>query len=63
MGIVGEANFSSIVFGNNTTSVDIFNIDNASFATQPESVPEPSSIIAVAMLGSGLLLIKRGKKN
>ncbi len=65
LGIVGEANFSSIVFGNNTTSADVFQIDNASFATQStsESVPEPSSIIAVAMLGSGLLLTKRGKKN
>ena len=66
LGIVGEANFGSIVFGNNsTTTAEIFNIDNASFATQStsESVPEPSSIIAVAMLGSGLLLTKRGKKN
>ncbi|MGB5594961.1 MAG: PEP-CTERM sorting domain-containing protein, partial [Crocosphaera sp.] len=63
LGIVGMANFSSIVFGNNTNSVDAFDIDNASFATPAESVPEPSSILALGMLGSSLLLTKRGKKN
>jgi len=34
LGIIGTAEFSSVIFANNTTDVDSFSIDNASFATK-----------------------------
>lgn len=58
LGIVGTAEFSSVVFSNNTTTVDSFEIDNASFATK---VPEPNMVTAFAILGGSLLLIKKAK--
>jgi hypothetical protein len=62
LGIVGMAEFSSVVFSNNTTTVDGFSIDNASFATK-HTVPESSAVVALAMFGGGLLLIKKGKRS
>ncbi|WP_430015017.1 PEP-CTERM sorting domain-containing protein [Microcystis protocystis FBCC-A270] len=58
LGIVGTAEFSSVVFSNNTTTVDGFEIDNASFATK---VPEPNAVVAFAILGGSLFLIKKAK--
>ena len=58
LGIVGTAEFSSVVFSNNTTTVDSFSIDNASFATK---VPEPNAVVAFAILGGSLFLIKKAK--
>ena len=58
LGIVGTAEFSSVVFSNNTINVDAFSIDNASFATK---VPEPNAVVAFAILGGSLLLIKKAK--
>ncbi|CCI18249.1 conserved membrane hypothetical protein [Microcystis aeruginosa PCC 9807] len=58
LGIVGMAEFSSVVFSNNTTTVDSFHIDNASFATK---VPEPNAVVAFAILGGSLFLIKKAK--
>ncbi len=60
LGIVGTAEFSSVVFSNNTTTVDSFRIDNASFATK---VPEPNTVAAFAILGGSLLLIKKTKSS
>jgi hypothetical protein len=62
LGIVGMAEFSSVVFSNNTTDVDSFRVDNASFATK-HTVPESSAVVALAMFGGGLLLIKKGKRS
>jgi len=58
LGIIGTAEFSSVIFANNTTAVDSFSIDNASFATK---VPEPNAVVAFAILGGSLLLIKKAK--
>lgn len=64
LGIVGEATFSSIVFGNNAITDNIFNIDNASFGVQAESqsTPEPSAVIALGLFGLGLGISKRVKR-
>jgi hypothetical protein len=59
LGIIGNANFSSIVFGNNTTSLDTFHIDSASFASVasvPVAVPEPGMITGLVFLGGGLVV-------
>jgi hypothetical protein len=40
LGVVGNANFDSIIFSNNITTVDGFFVDNASFV-----VPEPFTIL------------------
>jgi hypothetical protein len=61
LGIVGTAEFDSVVFGNNLEIVDGFSIDNASFATK--HVPEPSAVVALALVGGSLLLNKRIKRN
>jgi len=58
LGIIGTAEFSSVIFANNTTAVDSFSIDNASFATK---VPEPNAVVAFAILGGSLFLIKKAK--
>lgn len=58
LGIIGTAEFSSVIFANNTTGVDSFSVDNASFATK---VPEPNAVVAFAILGGSLLLIKKAK--
>ncbi|MFM7475313.1 MAG: PEP-CTERM sorting domain-containing protein, partial [Microcystis aeruginosa] len=58
LGIIGTAEFSSVIFANNTTGVDSFSIDNASFATK---VPEPNAVVAFAILGGSLFLIKKAK--
>ncbi|MBD2290320.1 PEP-CTERM sorting domain-containing protein [Microcystis wesenbergii FACHB-1317] len=58
LGIIGTAEFSSVIFANNTTDVDSFSIDNASFATK---VPEPNAVVAFAILGGSLFLIKKAK--
>ncbi len=58
LGIIGTAEFSSVIFANNTTDVDSFSIDNASFATK---VSEPNMVTAFAILGGSLLLIKKAK--
>ncbi len=58
LGIIGNANFSSIVFGNNTT-LDVFDIDSASFASVasvPVAVPEPGMITGLVFLGGGLVV-------
>lgn len=55
LGVVGMANFSSVVFGNNLDVVDSFSIDNASFATNNQ-IPEPSTVSLVLMGWLGLLL-------
>jgi len=57
LGIIGTAEFSSVIFANNTTDVDSFSIDNASFATK---VPEPNAVVAFAILGGSLFLIRVG---
>ncbi|GCA78186.1 PEP-CTERM sorting domain-containing protein [Microcystis aeruginosa] len=59
LGIIGNANFSSIVFGNNTTFFDSFQIDSASFASVasvPVAVPEPGMITGLVFLGGGLVV-------
>jgi hypothetical protein len=61
LGVVGMAEFDSVVFGNNTTTVDGFSVDNASFATK--HVPEPSAVVALAMVGGSFLLTKKGKRS
>lgn len=58
LGIVGTAKFDSIYFGNDLDIVDGFSIDNASIA----STPEPSAVVAIALVGGGLLLSKRMKR-
>jgi hypothetical protein len=61
LGIVGMAEFSSVVFSNDTTTVDGFSIDNASLATK-HTVPEPSAIMALAVVGGSFWLTKKGKR-
>ncbi|GEA27622.1 hypothetical protein MiAbW_02189 [Microcystis aeruginosa NIES-4325] len=59
LGIIGNANFSSIVFGNNITTTDTFFIDSASFASVasvPVAVPEPGMITGLVFLGGGLVV-------
>jgi hypothetical protein len=59
LGIIGNANFSSIVFGNNITFLDTFQIDSASFASVasvPVAVPEPGMITGLVFLGGGLVV-------
>lgn len=59
LGIIGNANFSSIVFGNNTTTTDTFFIGSASFASVasvPVAVPEPGMITGLVFLGGGLVV-------
>jgi hypothetical protein len=58
LGIIGMAPFSSVVFGNNSTDVDAFSVDNASFASAV-SVPEPTTIV---LLLAGSLGVLRGKR-
>ena len=65
LGIIGNANFSSIVFGNNTTDVDSFRIDSASFASVasvPVAVPEPGMITGLVLLGGGLVVRRLAKR-
>jgi hypothetical protein len=65
LGIIGNANFSSIVFGNNTTSLDTFQIDSASFASVasvPVAVPEPGMITGLVFLGGGLVVRRLAKR-
>lgn len=64
-GVIGDIDFASIVFGNGGSSVDAFGIDNASFAVTPSqppsSVPEPSTVMALAVMVGGLFLSRQGK--
>jgi hypothetical protein len=60
LGLVGLAQFNSVVFGNNSTTVDAFSIDNASFATQGQ-VPEPGTVFLILAGWLGLLSTKRLK--
>ncbi|HAX77471.1 MAG TPA: PEP-CTERM sorting domain-containing protein [Cyanobacteria bacterium UBA11372] len=64
-GVIGNIDFGSIVFGNAGSSVDGFDIDNASFAVTPSqppsSVPEPSTVMALAVMAGGLFLSRQGK--
>ncbi|GET40734.1 hypothetical protein MiSe_55450 [Microseira wollei NIES-4236] len=64
-GVIGNIDFGSIVFGNGGSSVDAFDIDNASFAVTPSqppsSVPEPSTVMALAVMAGGLFLSRQGK--
>ncbi|MFM7394031.1 MAG: hypothetical protein ACKO22_06635 [Cyanobium sp.] len=61
LGVVGMADFSSIFFSNNTTVVDAFSIDNASFASRSiPAVPGPLPLLgAAAAFGWGRRLRKR----
>jgi hypothetical protein len=63
LGVVGQASFNSIVFGNNTTTVDSFSIDNASFASgnPTTDIPESNAVVALALVGGSLLLSKKRK--
>jgi hypothetical protein len=58
LGIVGTAKFDSVYFGNDLTTVDGFSIDNASIA----STPEPSAVVAIALVGGSLFWSKRMKQ-
>ncbi|CAO5040648.1 PEP-CTERM sorting domain-containing protein [Microcystis aeruginosa] len=65
LGIIGNANFSSIVFGNNTTNADSFEIAIASFASVasvPVAVPEPGMITGLVFLGGGLVVRRLAKR-
>jgi hypothetical protein len=64
LGVIGDANFGSIVFGNATNANDNFSIDNASFATvsAPTGVPEPSTVAGLLFSGVGLLVARRGRR-
>jgi hypothetical protein len=65
LGIIGNANFSSIVFGNNTNTDDVFQIDSASFASAasvPVAVPEPGMITGLVFLGGGLVVRRLAKR-
>ncbi|WP_013325152.1 PEP-CTERM sorting domain-containing protein [Gloeothece verrucosa] len=58
LGVIGTSSFNSVVFGNNSTLVDAFEIDNASFA-----VPEPLTMLGVgAAIGFGGLFRKTKNK-
>lgn len=39
LGVIGSTPFSTVVYGNNTTTVDGFSIDNASFSPVPGPLP------------------------
>ncbi|WP_013325153.1 PEP-CTERM sorting domain-containing protein [Gloeothece verrucosa] len=55
LGVIGTSSFNSVVFSSNSTFVDGFEIDNASFA----SVPEPTTLLGVgAAIGLGGLFRK-----
>jgi len=65
LGIIGNANFRSIVFGTNTNDLDIFQIDSASLASVasvPVAVPEPGMITGLVFLGSGLVVRRLAKR-
>ena len=65
LGIIGNANFRSIVFGTNTNDLDIFQIDSASFASVasvPVAVPEPGMITGLVFLGGGLVVRRLAKR-
>jgi hypothetical protein len=62
LGIIGNANFSSIIFGNNTIQVDFFSIRNAYFASVAAAVPEPSTITGLMFLGGGLVARRLAKR-
>lgn len=65
LGIIGNANFSSIVFGSNTIFSDVFQIDSASFASVasvPVAVPEPGMITGLVFLGGGLVVRRLAKR-
>ena len=65
LGIIGNANFRSIVFGTNTNDLDIFQIDSASFASAasvPVAVPEPGMITGLVFLGGGLVVRRLAKR-
>jgi len=59
LGIVGQVEFSSVVLGNNSTDVDSFRIDNASFAV---AVPEPTTILLILIGAFGLCSTKRVRR-
>ncbi len=65
LGIIGNANFRSIVFGTNTNDLDIFQIDSASLASVasvPVAVPEPGMITGLVFLGGGLVVRRLAKR-
>jgi hypothetical protein len=61
LGIIGNANFSSIIFGNNALG-DVFAINNAYFASVAAAVPEPSTITGLMFLGGGLVARRLAKR-
>ncbi|WP_332865394.1 hypothetical protein [Pannus brasiliensis] len=64
LGIIGNANFNSIVFGNASTVLDIFIVDNASFAVgiPPAAVPEPGTVVGLTFVAGSFLLGRLGKR-
>lgn len=59
LGVVGDANFDSIVFSNNITTVDGFFLDNAAFV-----VPEPLTILGSSTaVMFGALMKRKVKKS
>jgi hypothetical protein len=62
LGIIGSANFSSIVFGNSGSGLDVFSIGDASFASIAAGVPEPGMITGLMFLGGGLVVRSLAKR-
>lgn len=63
LGIVGLADFDVLSFGINSTGLDFFNLDDASFASHATPVvPEPGTFLAAAVLGGAFLLRLRGQR-
>jgi hypothetical protein len=65
LGVIGNANFSSIVFGNNTASPDAFQIDSAFLPLLPLFPSQFLNLVCITglvFLGSGLVVRRLAKR-